>query len=208
VPTFANRGCRVNSVTDPYGHILGFLDRSRYCFFQVAPQLYSWGWVDPVPDSLFLRKSGSAGNRTRTSGSVDRNSDHYNTDAVLQIPYNWKYFRGIDESDRMFHLYWDSNEVLPEFKPKKLFFWKVSINIQRNDLEISQFIYGLQCATKYIVHTKFTFSLQSTKKAMKYTDVNSRNTHLACAWVCICKELLSEGLITKLSPSTDVTNKI
>jgi hypothetical protein len=28
-------------VTDPYGHILGFLDRVRYFYFQVAPQLYS-----------------------------------------------------------------------------------------------------------------------------------------------------------------------
>jgi hypothetical protein len=55
--------------------ILGFLDRSRYFFFQVAPQLYSRGWVDPVPDPLRLRKSGSAGNRTRTSGSVARNSN-------------------------------------------------------------------------------------------------------------------------------------
>jgi hypothetical protein len=32
--------------------------------------------VDPVPDPLLLRKSGSAGNLTRTSGSVARNSDH------------------------------------------------------------------------------------------------------------------------------------
>jgi hypothetical protein len=38
VPTFAVRGCRVVSATDPYGHILGVLDRSRYIFFQVAPQ--------------------------------------------------------------------------------------------------------------------------------------------------------------------------
>jgi hypothetical protein len=36
-------GCRVVRVTDPYGHILGFIDRSRYFFFQVAPQLYSRG---------------------------------------------------------------------------------------------------------------------------------------------------------------------
>jgi hypothetical protein len=28
--------------------------------------------VDPVPDPLFLRKSGSSENRTRTSGSVAR----------------------------------------------------------------------------------------------------------------------------------------
>jgi hypothetical protein len=40
VLTFAGRGCHVVSVTDPYGRILGFLDRSRYVFFQVAPQLY------------------------------------------------------------------------------------------------------------------------------------------------------------------------
>jgi hypothetical protein len=30
LPTFADRGCHVVSVTDLYGRILGFLDRSRY----------------------------------------------------------------------------------------------------------------------------------------------------------------------------------
>jgi hypothetical protein len=54
VPTFAIRGCHVVSVTDPYGRILGFLDRSRYFLFQVAPQLYSIFWVDPVPDPQLL----------------------------------------------------------------------------------------------------------------------------------------------------------
>jgi hypothetical protein len=34
---------RVVSATNPHGRILGFLDRSRYFFFQVAPQLYSRG---------------------------------------------------------------------------------------------------------------------------------------------------------------------
>jgi hypothetical protein len=67
MPTFAVRGCRVISVTEPYGRILGFLDRSRYFFFQAAPQLYSRGSVDPVPEPQLLRKSGRAGNRTRTS---------------------------------------------------------------------------------------------------------------------------------------------
>jgi hypothetical protein len=43
LPTFADRGCHVVSVIDPYSRILGFLDRSRYVFFQVAPQLYSRG---------------------------------------------------------------------------------------------------------------------------------------------------------------------
>jgi hypothetical protein len=43
VKTFADRGCQVVSLTDPYGGILGFLARSRYFFFQVAPQLHSRG---------------------------------------------------------------------------------------------------------------------------------------------------------------------
>jgi CBS-domain-containing membrane protein len=30
LPTFADKGCHVVSVTDSYGRILGFLDRSRY----------------------------------------------------------------------------------------------------------------------------------------------------------------------------------
>jgi hypothetical protein len=30
LPTFADKGCHVVSVTDPYGRILGFLDKSRY----------------------------------------------------------------------------------------------------------------------------------------------------------------------------------
>jgi hypothetical protein len=30
LPTFADRGCHVVSVTDPYVRIIAFLDRSRY----------------------------------------------------------------------------------------------------------------------------------------------------------------------------------
>jgi hypothetical protein len=41
--------------------------------------------VDPVPDPLLLRKSRSAGNRTRTSGSVARNSDHLTTEVEQLI---------------------------------------------------------------------------------------------------------------------------
>jgi hypothetical protein len=41
--------------------------------------------VDPVPDPALLRKSGSAGNQTLTSGSVARNSDHYTIEAVINI---------------------------------------------------------------------------------------------------------------------------
>jgi hypothetical protein len=63
IANFGDRGCHVVSVTDPYGRILCFLVKSLYVFYQVAPQLYSRGWVDPVPDPL-LFFSGSAGNRT------------------------------------------------------------------------------------------------------------------------------------------------
>jgi hypothetical protein len=78
----ADRGCRVVSATDPYDRILGFIDRSRYFLFLVAPQLYSRGWVVTVPDPLLLRKSASDWNWTRISGSAARNSDHQTTDPV------------------------------------------------------------------------------------------------------------------------------
>jgi hypothetical protein len=56
VPTFTDGGCHVVSVMVPYGCNLGFLYQGRYFFFQVAPQLYSQGWVGPVPDPQLLRE--------------------------------------------------------------------------------------------------------------------------------------------------------
>jgi hypothetical protein len=82
LPIFAERGCLLVSAADPHSRIPRLLDRTRYCFFQVALQLYSRGWVDPVPHPLFLRKSGSTGNWTLTSGSVRRNPDHRSTEIV------------------------------------------------------------------------------------------------------------------------------
>jgi hypothetical protein len=89
-PNFTYRGFHVVSVTDPYDRIFGFLDRSRYIFFKVAPQLYSRGWVDPVPDPLLLRKFYSAGDWTRTSGSVAGNTDHRR--GLASILLNWIFF--------------------------------------------------------------------------------------------------------------------
>jgi hypothetical protein len=66
-----SRGQR-NGYLRPYSR---FSRPETLLFFQVALQLYSRGRVDPVPDPLLLRTSSSAGNRTRTSGSVARNSD-------------------------------------------------------------------------------------------------------------------------------------
>jgi hypothetical protein len=39
----ADRGRNMVSVTDLYSRILGFLNLTRYYFFQVAPQMYSRG---------------------------------------------------------------------------------------------------------------------------------------------------------------------
>jgi hypothetical protein len=63
VPTSEDRGCCMASATDPHSRNLAFLYRNRYYSFQVARHLYSRGWVDPIPDPLFLGKSGSARNR-------------------------------------------------------------------------------------------------------------------------------------------------
>jgi hypothetical protein len=63
VSIFAGRRCVV-SATNFLAVNLGFLDQSRYFSNQVAPQLSSRGWVDPVPDPLLLRKSDGAGNQT------------------------------------------------------------------------------------------------------------------------------------------------
>jgi hypothetical protein len=74
VSTSADR-CRMVRATDHHG-------RNRYYFFQAAPQLYSRGWVGPIPEPPLLRTCGSASNRTRTSGPVVRNSDHQTTEAI------------------------------------------------------------------------------------------------------------------------------
>jgi hypothetical protein len=82
VPTIADRGVSRSQRAWSLTAVSGLLDRSRYFFLQVAPQLSSRGWVGPVPDPLLVRKSGSAGNRARTSGSVARKSDHKTTEEV------------------------------------------------------------------------------------------------------------------------------
>jgi hypothetical protein len=60
----------VVSTTDIYGRILGFLDRSRYFFFQVAPQLTHEAEWTPFQTHYFSENLVSSGNQTRSSGSV------------------------------------------------------------------------------------------------------------------------------------------
>jgi hypothetical protein len=67
--------------------------------------------VDSNPDPLFLRKSGSAVNRNRTSGSVARNSDftpaHYVCNTVCKSTTNMAIMRNSEiASDKSsVHLY-------------------------------------------------------------------------------------------------------
>jgi hypothetical protein len=69
VSTFVDRGVsRGQRGGSPTVVNLSFIDRNRYFSFQVAPHLSSRGWVDPVPDPLLLRKSGSQESR---SGPLD-----------------------------------------------------------------------------------------------------------------------------------------
>jgi hypothetical protein len=74
LPTFVDRGCHVVSVTDPYGRILGFLDRSRY--FSIKKLLSCTHEAEWTPFQTHYFFSSSAGNRTRVSGSVAKYSDH------------------------------------------------------------------------------------------------------------------------------------
>jgi hypothetical protein len=66
MPTFVDRGVsRGQRGVSPTVVNLGFLDRSRYCSFKQLLIYPHKGWVDPVPDPLLLKKSGSTGNGTR-----------------------------------------------------------------------------------------------------------------------------------------------
>jgi hypothetical protein len=65
----------VISVTDPYGRIVGFLDRSRY--FSIKLLLSCTHEAEWTPfQTHYVFFSGSVGNRTQASGSVAKNSDH------------------------------------------------------------------------------------------------------------------------------------
>jgi hypothetical protein len=76
VPTFADRGCHMGSVMDSYDCILGLSRLEPLLFLSSSSLSVLKRLGGPHSRPLLLRKSGSAGNRTQTSGSVARNSDH------------------------------------------------------------------------------------------------------------------------------------
>jgi hypothetical protein len=82
VLTFVDRGRHVVSETDRYGRNLRFLDRSRYFFLLSSYSVVLTRLSGPRPDPLLLRKATSAGNPTRISESVARNSNHQTIEAI------------------------------------------------------------------------------------------------------------------------------
>jgi hypothetical protein len=75
VLTFADRGCHVVSVTDPYVSILGFLDRSHYFSFQVAPHCtHEVEWT-PFQTHYFSENLVAPGIEPRNPIPVARNSN-------------------------------------------------------------------------------------------------------------------------------------
>jgi hypothetical protein len=62
----------VVSASDSHDRILCFVDRSRYFFFQVAPQLYSEAEWTPFQTHYFLENLVASGIDPGSSGSVAR----------------------------------------------------------------------------------------------------------------------------------------
>jgi hypothetical protein len=76
VPTFADRGCSVVRAEDPLRPYFRISRPKPLLFLPGSSSIVLTRLSDPVPDPLHLRKSGSAGNRNRTSGVVSRNSGY------------------------------------------------------------------------------------------------------------------------------------
>jgi hypothetical protein len=72
LPTIADRGCHVVSVTDPHGRILGFI-AATFLSSSSSVVLTRLSGPRSRPTTFF---SGSAWNLTRANGSVAKNSDH------------------------------------------------------------------------------------------------------------------------------------
>jgi hypothetical protein len=76
LPTCADRGCRVVSVTDPSGRILSVFYTGATTFLSSSSSVVLTRLSGPRsrPTTIFF--SGSARNRTQASRSVANNSDH------------------------------------------------------------------------------------------------------------------------------------
>jgi hypothetical protein len=77
VPTFADRGCRVVSATDPHGRILGFLDPEPLLFLPSSSSIVLTRLSGPRSRPTTSQKNLVAPEiEPGISESVARNSDH------------------------------------------------------------------------------------------------------------------------------------
>jgi hypothetical protein len=84
VPTLADRGCCVVSVTDPHRRNIGFLDRSHYCFFQILNCTHETEWA-PFQTHYFSESLVASKIEPGTSGSVASNPDHYTIEVKITV---------------------------------------------------------------------------------------------------------------------------
>jgi hypothetical protein len=134
VPAFADRGCHVVSVTDPYSGIIGFLGRTRYfCFKKLLNCTHEVDWTlfqtHYFPENLVVPE-----NRTWTSGYVARNPDHYTIEAVktkAQIPHSNNYIIALPYSKALLKFFLI---VIKEYQEKFSCIVKVSLRVSLSNL--------------------------------------------------------------------------
>jgi hypothetical protein len=83
LPIFADKGCHLVSVTDPYGRIQ-FSRQEPLLFYQVAPQLYSRGWVDPVISDITHVKNWVSAD----SSGKEKISEMFEEDSLWGMQYS------------------------------------------------------------------------------------------------------------------------
>jgi hypothetical protein len=76
LPTFADKGCYVVSVADPFGRILGFLDRSRY-FEREREGKMKMEYSKPEYSQSLMSNQETQGQASVTERESQKNRPHY-----------------------------------------------------------------------------------------------------------------------------------
>jgi hypothetical protein len=134
VPTFADRGYHVVSVTNPHGSILGFLDRSRYYFFQAGTQEAEW---TPFQTQYFSEnlvapviEPGIPGYVTRSAqtlamgaaymcGTLEVGSNPWDA-SICDIPVSYRKFTSTERLEDLLACIAHETELITVFKSKQL----------------------------------------------------------------------------------------
>jgi hypothetical protein len=101
-PKYSEKTYPIATLSTTKFHMTPGLEPRTAAVGSQAPHLSSRGWVEPVPDPLLLRKSGSAGNRTQDLGicsqelwPLDHRGGHVWHDTIKnpQLLYTWEWSR-------------------------------------------------------------------------------------------------------------------